>query len=440
MASLKTALSIIDKIQQIDYDNMTLEEILQVERRNRDARDMAAHLVGGPSTELVFTSEQAQSVIYGLRSATNHTAHDIHQNEVTNVTISQSVNQIAPTPTPSMSIEDMFQRFRSAKDTKSQKYCLARIQRLYEMVNVAGLTPQDDFLCLIEYASAKKIFDWIKTRPNSGSRTQGKLLTYFKQLVNYAILVNRSLYDTHILGDFPQKPKLKKSEQVPHQPFSTDELLKIFSPDFSTFDENPDLFWVCVIALFVGARQNAAYTLMYRDIKQVNGRWCMEFIEDHKIKKLKNLASERIVPIPPNMLELGFVNRVEERKKRFGASDDDFIFASCQTKSGNYNGHITRDFCKHLIKIGVKKTGADGRNCRDGKDLHSFRNTASLEMQKCNVPGSMIDRIIGWEGGTTREAHYSKFSLSDIAEAMTLYNYDDIMPELRYWAERLRGK
>lgn len=431
---MNEALSISDKllarIQKIDR-NMSAEEMLYIESMNEKLRAASARVCGGPTMQLVFTPEQAQRAIWRQQVG--------NAGQIEVLPTPQVVQAVANSVKKSISIEDMIQRFRKANDTTCAKYSRVRAQRLYEFVGAVGLTPQDDFRTFVEYESAQRLFAYLRDRPNTKARTYSKMLLFYKQLVEYAILVDRELYDTHILAEFPKSPKLKKADIGEHKPFTAEELKRVFGTDVVTFDKKPDLFWVCVIALYIGSRQNAAFTLKFKNIVEIEEVWCIDFVVDDPIKQFKNTASERIVPIHPQMLELGFLEMVAERRERLGASDDDFIFPTCKTKSGAYNGHITRDFCNHLQQLGIKTEDAAGNVIKDGKDMHSLRNNASLRMYG-NVEDVVAEKIIGWGGKSTRESHYSKFDIRVLVDAMTKYNYDEIMPELRYWADRLRGK
>ena len=62
----------------------------------------------------------------------------------------------------------------------------------------------------------------------------------------------------------------------------------------------------CQGAFFTGARANSALTLQYDDVLVKDGIDSIYFRENHKIKQLKNEASERIVPVHPQLLAAGF--------------------------------------------------------------------------------------------------------------------------------------
>ena len=180
-------------------------------------------------------------------------------------------------------------------------------------------------------------------------------MRYIKELATCGSNIDSDFYKISVINNLPNIEKTKKSEKKPHQPYSNEQLLEMFNPKHTYFKEHPDAFWACMIALFTGARANSAITLQYNDIIEQNGIWCIQLIENHPIKHFKNKASERIVPIHPQLLDLGFVDYVKRRQTGLNAKGTDFIFPKCQTKSGTYNSRYTvRMILNFLQKIGVK--------------------------------------------------------------------------------------
>ena len=200
------------------------------------------------------------------------------------------------------------------------------------------------------------------------------------------------------------------------------------TPKYDYFQKNPDEFWACMIALFTGARINAAITLQYKDIFIQDGIPCIQFRSDHPIKKLKNDASERLVPIHRQLLDLGFVDYINRQKTRLKAKDTDFIIKKCQTKSGEYNNKFfTRELSPFFMDIKVKT----GNN--DGFDFHSFRKNLSIALQDSGVGATYINDIIGWEGKTTMEQSYSNHTLAQIKNEMQKFSYDFLKPSFAKW-------
>lgn len=114
---------------------------------------------------------------------------------------------------------------------------------------------------------------------------------------------------------FPNIEKTKKFDKNPHLPYKKEQLLEMFNPKHNYFQQHPDVFWVCMIALFTGVRINAAITVQYKDILIKATVNCIQFLSDHPIKQLKNAASERLVPIHKQLLDLGYVNYINQKNK-----------------------------------------------------------------------------------------------------------------------------
>jgi integrase len=77
----------------------------------------------------------------------------------------------------------------------------------------------------------------------------------------------------------------------------------------------PERYWIPLIGLYSGMRLNEISQLYHSDIIQFDGIWCFS-INNEIDKRLKNDASERIIPIHPNLLNLGLIEYVNEIKKK----------------------------------------------------------------------------------------------------------------------------
>ena len=165
-----------------------------------------------------------------------------------------------------------------------------------------------------------------------------------------------------------------------------------------------------------------------------SGIKCINFQDNHKIKQLKNDASIRIVPIPKQLLDIGFVDWVNKQKKKLNATDTDFIFPKCKTKSGEYNNkYSTRGFIQYIKDIGITKSNPNKR-----LDFHSLRKNASNRLDTLGVPCTYINGIIGWEGDGTREKYYSQHNLQEIKKYTDKMNYDFLNNEFDYWSNVMK--
>lgn len=278
--------------------------------------------------------------------------------------------------------------------------------------------------------------DVIRKNAKINGDSKRKHVRYIKELITHANVLEPDVYKTNLLNLLPKFDKTPKSEKNPHFPYSDEQLLKMFDPtqpEHTYFKKNPDQFWVCMIALFTGSRLNAVVTLQYDDIIKKDGIDCIQFIENHPLKKLKTEASERIVPIPKQLLDMGFVQYFQNQKQKLKKTGSDFIFPKCQTKNGTFNGKVVgRGVLSFLTEIGI-------RGSNDKKlDFHSFRKNASIRLQNAGVIQSFINDIIGWEGTNTMEKSYSNHTIPQIKEQADKLNYDFLQPHFDKWTEIMK--
>ncbi|MBP3615918.1 MAG: tyrosine-type recombinase/integrase [Alphaproteobacteria bacterium] len=295
-----------------------------------------------------------------------------------------------------------------------------------------GLSPDDDYSTFHKTDIIDKISQDIANDVNVKNDNKRQKLRYIKEFVCFACELEPDFYKKNILVSMPKIEKTKKSERQPHLPYSEVQLKEIFNPKHEFFKDNPELFWICLVALFTGARANAATTLQYGDIIVKDGMYCFEFKENHAIKHLKNDASERIVPIHKQLLDLGFVEYFEFKKIKESKKNDDFILSKILTSGGEYNNkYLDRYLFKFFKEIGVKDKGYD---------FHSFRKNASLALQSAGLIPTIINAIIGWEGKDTMEQSYSNFSLKQIKEEYEKFSYDFLQPEFDKWKKIMAKK
>ena len=319
-------------------------------------------------------------------------------------------------------MESMLKKANNSKIVENKKRKL-----ITGLITGVGLKLTDKYSKFYNADIIQQICDNI----NSKNIKSGVKRTYareIKNLINHAHILDPDTYKTNLINLIPEFKKTSKEETEPHWPYSDNELKQIFNPKNDYFKKNPDIFWTTLIGLFVGARSNAAFTLQYADIINVDNIDCIKFQDTHPLKQLKNNATRRTVPIPQQLLDLGFVKWVQNQKKKLNAKDTDFIFPKCQTKTGQYNNkYTTRGLIKFITDIGITKSNPHKL------DFHSLRKNANLCLESKGVPETFINDIIGWEGKDTRQQHYSNHELQKIKEQADKLKYDFLQTEFDYW-------
>ena len=381
------------------------------------------------SEEMKKLSEENKNLINRIKSLENVIKEYIGPLNVAMAEICKPKQSVSEPQMPSYTIGQVLDNMmlqKSASNTKT--YQTRKRQAIVNLLTNAGLSLDDDYAKFHEVSMIEKLSKNIINDTSIQNDSKKMRVRYLKELATCGNNINPEVYKNNILNLFPQIDNTKKIDKNPHRPYEKDKLLEMFNPKHDYFQKNPDAFWACMIALFTGARINAAITLQYKDILVKDGIPCIQFCSGHKIKQLKNEASERFVPIHQQLLDLGFVDYINRQKTRLKAKDTDFIIKKCQTKSGEYNNKFfTRELSPFFMEIKVKT----GNN--DGFDFHSFRKNLSITLQDSGVGATYINDIIGWEGKTTMEQSYSNHTLAQIKAEMHKFSYDFLKPYFAKW-------
>ncbi|WP_295244275.1 site-specific integrase, partial [uncultured Brevundimonas sp.] len=125
-------------------------------------------------------------------------------------------------------------------------------------------------------------------------------------------------------------------------------------------------FWVPLIGLFSGMRLNEICQLDVADVQELEGTPCFVVRPDalsRSDKRLKTDASERIVPVHPELLRIGFMAYVEVQRGKCAKK----LFQELRRST---TGYYSDPFSKWFRRF-VKAAGAEGpRTC-----FHSFRHS-----------------------------------------------------------------
>ena len=219
-------------------------------------------------------------------------------------------------------------------------------------------------------------------------------------------------------------------------PFSLPELQAIFASPVYANGERPAqgraeaAYWLPLLGLFTGARLEEIGQLRVADVqrhrypdqdgKMLSG-WFLNITEtiDEKGQenRLKNAASERLVPLHPEIERLGFITYVEQLKDQTGRVFPELkpnVYGRLTAKWGEWFGPYLRKVC------GV----TDKR-----KVFHSFRHTFKDYTRRARMPEGVQRQIMGHAGKDVADDYGSGYDLHSLAEAMASYRVPGlIMP------------
>ena len=155
------------------------------------------------------------------------------------------------------------------------------------------------------------------------------------------------------------------------------------------------LYWCPLIAAYTGARREEIAGLMPKDIIEVEGTLCFD-IDDNDLRRVKNLSSQRKVPIHSHLIELGFMDYVDALRTKGSRS----LFPELGEASGSYGRKLGRQ----MREVIDRSLGAEGA----GLTLHSCRHYVQNALDNFGVDDKVVRDIIGHEGKDTHEKVYRK--------------------------------
>jgi integrase len=203
---------------------------------------------------------------------------------------------------------------------------------------------------------------------------------------------------------FPQVNKARHK----YPPYTKDELVAVFSsplfhrcrtikPHQAGDDEVRDWrYWIPLCALFSGARAGEITQLSCADVRQEDGTWVFDFNDEPGVgeeKRLKTASSRRLVPVHSALMQLGFVDHVEDSRRR--GSNQVFPELSPGPRD-NWSYHPSKFWQRYLARISVK---------RPGLALHSFRHGFADESRRQGVPHEVLQALLGHSDGS-QTGHY----------------------------------
>jgi len=196
-------------------------------------------------------------------------------------------------------------------------------------------------------------------------------------------------------GLMPPKGSRSKAS-TDRRPFTTDELNALFaSPVFSTCGGDrrehvrgdvairDERYWLFPLALFTGARQAELCQLRRRHVRQQDGAWLIDIVEDGDETLLKSSASARAVPIHPELIQLGFIDWV----LGLGSDRDQAIFPRCKRNARGQFGETAKWLGRYMTKVGVKTDAA--------LTFHSFRHTFIDALRRADLAEAEIQPLVG---------------------------------------------
>lgn len=176
-------------------------------------------------------------------------------------------------------------------------------------------------------------------------------------------------------------------------------------------------YWLPLMALFTGARLEELGQLRPKDIARLSypdadgqeqAAWFIRIVEDEADDlKLKNAASERLVPVHSELDRLGFIAFVEAASKagqeRLFPGLKPNIYGRLTAKWGEWFGPYLRNICSVTDKRLV---------------FHSFRHTFKHYARHGGIIEGVQRQIMGHSSGDVADQYGSGYPLHQVVEGM----------------------
>jgi len=250
--------------------------------------------------------------------------------------------------------------------------------------------------------------------PVLGSTSVNKYLAYFGSLFGWA---SRNNYrEDNPFKGIRVRARKKKHNRRNH--FGKAEMDKIISNlgdgTKNKLVKHNTYYWGTLIAVYTGARRNEIASLLPDDIKQdeVSGIWYFDITDEEESKQLKTEAAKRIVPIHSKLIDLGFLEYVEEARKAIAerptvkGHPTRLLYDLTYTDHEKWGRKLGRWFNeKYLVALGLKT---------EKKSLHSLRHSFITNLSAAGVEFPHIKAIVGHEAGTVTDQTYAHFEIEHL--------------------------
>ena len=228
-------------------------------------------------------------------------------------------------------------------------------------------------------------------------------------------------------------PTLRRDKRLP---FSTAQLRAIFATPLYTgcLDDGNGYatpgtsrprnarFWIPLVSMHCGLRLNEACQLDVSDVRLIEEIACFVITERSESnttdKRLKTASSERVVPVHPELLSLGFMEFVAGRRHAGEAK----LFGEVGLGA---TGYRSTTFSAWFARFAAKAGAASRKTC-----FHSLRHGFRDALREAQVPRDVALALGGWSApggsGSVSDAYGSGYRIGTLFEGISRVRYPDL--------------
>jgi hypothetical protein len=280
-------------------------------------------------------------------------------------------------------------------------------------------------------ASLPELIEWSRKHPDAAKVTQS---TVNKQVGALQTIAEWAYANGVVPEDTPWSNPFAKmrvqGEQSERTSFESTELETLFAAPVFTKHEYPEggrgpsAFWLPLLALFNGARQAELAGVTVADVRVEPETLTPLFYVTTQIsrgKHLKTKGSQRVIPIHPQLVKLGFLRYVDNVRHQHG--EQAFLFPLIAPKHKWDRTGVSaysKWFGRYLRAQGVTDTA---------KVFHSFRHGFKDALRKTTPDEELRDALTGHRGpksvgrGYGAKEMLARFGLTNLKSAVEKVEY-----------------
>jgi len=345
-----------------------------------------------------------------------------------------------------------YQKSAHAQNTPSSYKVPARLlsEVLGEDTLLSSITKQDiakvcEVMKLVPVSMTQRykglsVEKTIQSAERLGDKRRLAPITQKNYYENISAILNFACDEGYIRDNPAKTRKLRESfklEKKPAEPklFTLEELNTIFHSPLYTgcIDDNEDWgyyrkpgpdhpknakFWLPLLAILHGLRLNEVCQLYVEDVGNETGIHFLNVREDLDEvniteKRIKTAASWRKTPLHPEIIKMGFLGYVDDRRKDF-SSPRLFPDVSLNENTGRYSHNFSHWYGRFLkATLGYRPKGT----------FHSFRHHFATSLHRAGVSETTMKKLGGWALSGVMNRVYVHGELPDLFEGISKVEY-----------------
>ena len=225
---------------------------------------------------------------------------------------------------------------------------------------------------------------------------------------------NSSFMPPDLKKPISSSPKNTTPDDEQRDAFSDEDLMNLFESKeyIQGIHTSSSRFWIPLLGLFTGARENELCQLYKSDVYQdvASGVWVIDINENKEDQKLKKPSHKRIVPIHKKLIDLGFIEFTESVQAERLFEDLPYLRDGYGDKFSKWFNRTYRKRCNV------------GQLPDEKKNFHSFRHTVITQLRNIhNIDKSVTAKLVGQQPNDQNETdRYTK--KLDIVENQKIVN------------------